>query len=141
MMEQLRYERLLIAVFGRRDHGTRRRHHHAVREGPQALRRYADEPAAHALCVAECKTEAHIGRVFLDSCIERLMAGTLDTATASMAKWWLTTSSAPSPTLLAAAWRLRYMVEYRSPGSGRQPRAAHLRRRNEIMKELVARSL
>ena len=25
--------------------------------------------------LAECKTEAHIGRVFLDNCIERLMRG------------------------------------------------------------------
>jgi len=40
--------------------------------------------------LAEAKTIAHVGRVFIDSCIERYMAGTLDTATASMAKWWTT---------------------------------------------------
>ena len=40
--------------------------------------------------LAEAKTIAHVGRVFIDSCIERYLAGTLDTATASMAKWWLT---------------------------------------------------
>lgn len=40
--------------------------------------------------LAECKTEAHIARVFLDNCIQQVIAGTLDTATAAMAKWWLT---------------------------------------------------
>lgn len=40
--------------------------------------------------LAECKTEAHVGRVFLDSCIERLLDGRLDAITAAMAKYWLT---------------------------------------------------
>ena len=40
--------------------------------------------------LAEAKTIAHVGRVFIDSCIVRYLAGTLDTETASMAKWWLT---------------------------------------------------
>ena len=28
--------------------------------------------------LAQCKTEAHIGRVFIDNCIERFIAGQLD---------------------------------------------------------------
>ena len=40
--------------------------------------------------VAEMATEAHIARVFIDDCIKRHVAGDLDTATASMAKWWTT---------------------------------------------------
>jgi len=40
--------------------------------------------------LAQCKTEVHIGRVFLDNCIERFMAGQLDAVTAAMAKYWLT---------------------------------------------------
>ncbi len=40
--------------------------------------------------LAECKTDATIGRVFVDHCIERHLKGELDTATASMAKYWLT---------------------------------------------------
>jgi acyl-CoA dehydrogenase len=40
--------------------------------------------------LAECKTEAHIGRVFIDNCIERFIAGQLDPVTAAMAKYWLT---------------------------------------------------
>src|SRR5947209_4906369 len=40
--------------------------------------------------LAECKSEATIARVFHDHCIERYLNGTLDTVTASMAKYWLT---------------------------------------------------
>jgi len=41
--------------------------------------------------LAECRTEAHVGRVFVDDCIERFIAGQLDPVTAAMAKYWLTT--------------------------------------------------
>ncbi len=40
--------------------------------------------------IAEMATEAHIARVFIDDCIKRHVAGDLDAATASMAKWWTT---------------------------------------------------
>jgi acyl-CoA dehydrogenase len=40
--------------------------------------------------LAQCRTEVHIGRVFLDNCIERFVAGRLDAVTAAMAKYWLT---------------------------------------------------
>ncbi|MCZ7683706.1 MAG: acyl-CoA dehydrogenase family protein, partial [Sandaracinaceae bacterium] len=40
--------------------------------------------------LAEAKTEATIGKVFVNHCIDRLVAGGLDTTTASMAKYWLT---------------------------------------------------
>jgi acyl-CoA dehydrogenase len=40
--------------------------------------------------LAECKTEAQVGRVFIDNCIERLLAGKLDAITAAMAKFWMT---------------------------------------------------
>src|SRR4029078_12112528 len=40
--------------------------------------------------LAECKTDATIGKVFLDHCIERHVKGELDTVTASMAKYRLT---------------------------------------------------
>src|SRR5256885_16837657 len=45
--------------------------------------------------LAECKTAAHIGRVFLDNCIERFMAGRPDDITAATAKYWLTHSPWP----------------------------------------------
>ena len=40
--------------------------------------------------LAEMATEAHIARVFVNDCVQRLNAGQVDTALASMAKWWTT---------------------------------------------------
>ena len=40
--------------------------------------------------LAEMATHAHIARVFVNDCILRLNAGRVDTALASMAKWWTT---------------------------------------------------
>ena len=40
--------------------------------------------------LAEMATEAHIARVFVNDCVLRLNAGQVDTALASMAKWWTT---------------------------------------------------
>jgi alkylation response protein AidB-like acyl-CoA dehydrogenase len=40
--------------------------------------------------LAEMATEAHIARVFINDCVLRLNAGEVDTALASMAKWWTT---------------------------------------------------
>jgi len=39
--------------------------------------------------LAECTTETQVARVFVDKCIELLLAGTLDAATAAMAKYWV----------------------------------------------------
>ncbi len=38
--------------------------------------------------LAEIATTLSVGRAFIDRCVEQLVAGTLDTATASMAKLW-----------------------------------------------------
>jgi len=40
--------------------------------------------------LAECKTDSHVGRVFLDDCIERFIKGQLDPVISAMAKYWLT---------------------------------------------------
>jgi alkylation response protein AidB-like acyl-CoA dehydrogenase len=40
--------------------------------------------------LAEIATETHIARVFVDDCVRRHVRGELDSATASMAKWWTT---------------------------------------------------
>jgi alkylation response protein AidB-like acyl-CoA dehydrogenase len=40
--------------------------------------------------LAEMATEAHIARVFINDCVQRLNAGQVDTSLASMAKWWTT---------------------------------------------------
>src|ERR1700683_563871 len=40
--------------------------------------------------LAEIATKTRIARVFVDDCIARIVKGTLDTVTASMAKYWVT---------------------------------------------------
>jgi acyl-CoA dehydrogenase len=90
MMEQLRYERLMIGVGAV-----------ATSERAVALTvKYAKERKAFGQTLiefqnarfklAQCKTEAHIGRVFVDNCIARFISGQLDPVTAAMAKYWLT---------------------------------------------------
>ena len=39
--------------------------------------------------LAECTTEVQVARVFVDKCIELLLEGKLDAATAAMAKYWV----------------------------------------------------
>jgi len=93
--------------------------------------------------LAECKTTAHISRVFVDDCIERLMNGELDTATAAMAKYWLTEKQCEVvDECVQMHGGYGYMMEYpiaRMWGDSRVQRI--YAGANEIMKELIARSL
>jgi acyl-CoA dehydrogenase len=90
MMDQLRYERVSIGLG-------------AVTTAERAIElttKYVKERKAFGKPIldfqntrfklAECKTEACIGRVFIDNCIEKFIAGRLDPVTAAMAKYWLT---------------------------------------------------
>jgi acyl-CoA dehydrogenase len=92
--------------------------------------------------LAECKTEAHIARVFVDSCIERLMKGELDSATASMAKWWCTQKNVE---IIDECLQLHggygYMLEYPIARLYLNARVGKIYGgSNEIMKEVIARS-
>lgn len=90
MMDQLPYERLSVALG-------------AIVTAEQAIditMRHVKERKLHGkplldlqntrFKLAECKTEAHIGRVFVDNCIQQFVSGRLDAVTAAMAKYWLT---------------------------------------------------
>lgn len=93
--------------------------------------------------LAECKTEATLARVFVNQCLEQVMAGTLDTATASMAKYWCTdTENKIIDRCLQLHGGYGYMNEY---AIGRMFRDARVSRiyggSNEIMKVLIARTL
>ncbi len=93
--------------------------------------------------LAEAATEAHIGRVFIDSCIERHLDGGLDTATAAMQKWWLTDrQGAVIDKCLQLFGGYGYMREY---VIGRLFQDARVQRiyggSNEVMKMIVARAL
>jgi acyl-CoA dehydrogenase len=143
MMEQLPYERLTVAVT-------------AVATAEEAVAlttRHVKERAAFGkplidfqntrFKLAECKTEARIGRVFLDACVERFIAGTLDDTSCAMAKYWLTDCECR---IVDECVQLHggygYMSEY---PIARMWTASRVHRiyagSNEIMKELIAGSL
>ncbi len=143
MMKQLPYERLQIGVS-------------AVATSEQAVAlttKYVKERVAFGkplldlqntrFKLAECKTEAQIGRVFLDNCIQRFVAGQLDPVTAAMAKLWLT----------ECQWRIvdacvqlhggyGYMLEYPIARMWADSRVERIYAgSNEIMKEVIGWSL
>src|SRR5215471_13923076 len=93
--------------------------------------------------LAECKTEATIAKVFLDHCIERHVAGNLDTTTASMAKYWLTDlQNRIVDRCLQLFGGYGYMEEYPISRMYRDARVQRIYAgTNEIMKLLIARSL
>ncbi len=143
MMDQLPYERLTVGVGAV-----------AVTEkAVEITTKYVKERMAFGkplldfqntrFKLAECKTEAHIGRVFLDNCIERLMAHQLDTPTAAMAKYWLTDRQcAIVDECVQLHGGYGYMSEYPIARMWTDSRVQRIYAgTNEIMKELIARSL
>ena len=90
LMQQLPRERLIIAI------GAVAAMERAVEmtveytKGRQVFGKPVFSFQNTAFTLAECKTQATIGRVFVDWCIGQETLGELDAATASMAKWWCT---------------------------------------------------
>ena len=93
--------------------------------------------------LAERKTEAMIARVFVHWCIERLIAGELDTVTASMAKWWCSQKQVETADeCLQLHGGYGYMQEYPISRMFVDARIQKIYGgTNEIMKLLIARSL
>jgi acyl-CoA dehydrogenase len=143
MMTQLSFERLMIAVA-------------AVATAEQAVNittKYVKERKAFGgalielqnirFKLAECKTEAHIGRVFLDSCIQEFIAGKLDASTSAMAKYWLTECEGR---ILDECVQMHggygFMAEYPIARMWADSRVHRIYAgSNEIMKELIGCSL
>jgi acyl-CoA dehydrogenase len=93
--------------------------------------------------LAEVATTAKIARVFIDDCIAKHIAGQLDVATASMAKWWTTQMQCDvADECLQFFGGYGYMQEY--PIS-RMYTDARIQKiyggTNEIMKEIISRFL
>jgi acyl-CoA dehydrogenase len=143
MMEQLRYERLMIGVG-------------AIATVERALAitiKYAKERKAFGQTLiefqnarfklAQCKTEAQIGRVFVDNCVSRFIAGQLDAVTAAMAKYWLTESQCR---IVDECVQLHggygYMTEYPIARMWMDSRVQRIYAgTNEILEELIGWSL
>jgi len=93
--------------------------------------------------LAELATEVQIARVFVDKCIELILQDKLDTATASMAKYWCTDLECK---VVDECVQLHggygYMLEYPIARAYVDARVQRIYGgTNEIMKEVIQRSL
>jgi acyl-CoA dehydrogenase len=143
LMSDLPYERLIIAVSAL-----------AAMEGAyQATLDYVRERKVFGKPVAELQntrfklaevaTQIKVGRAFVDRCVEELVAGTLDTVTASMAKLW---ASEAQGRVIDECLQLfggyGYMNEYLIARMYADARVQRIYGgTNEIMKEVIARGL
>jgi len=93
--------------------------------------------------LAEVATTAKIGRVFIDDCIVKHLAGELDIPTASMAKWWLTQAQCDAADeCLQFFGGYGYMAEYPISRIYTDSRIQKIYGgTNEIMKEIISRFL
>jgi acyl-CoA dehydrogenase len=143
MMDQLRYERLSISLSAVA----------AAERAVEITTRYVKERKAFGkplldlqntrFKLVECKTEAHIGRIFVDNCIQQFIAGRLDAVTAAMAKYWLTDCQCR---IIDECVQLHggygYMQEYPIANMWVDSRVQRIYGgSNEIMKEVVSWSL
>ena len=143
LMADLPYERLIIGVTAL-----------AAMEGAyEATLAYVRERKAFGQAIAdfqntrfklaEVATEIQVGRAFIDRCVEQLLRGELDTATASMAKLWGSEAQGRViDTCLQLFGGYGYMNEYLI---ARMYTDARIQRiyggTSEIMKEVIARAM
>ncbi|RPI16741.1 MAG: acyl-CoA dehydrogenase [Lysobacterales bacterium] len=143
LMGDLPYERITIALAGV-----------AAMEGAYAETvRYVNERRAFGQRIvefqntrfklAEVATLVRVARTFVDSCIAQLVAGTLDTETAAMAKWWITdVQQQVMDECVQLHGGYGYMNEYLVCRMFADSRVQRIYGgTNEIMKELISRSL
>ena len=93
--------------------------------------------------LAELQTEVQVGRVFVDKCLELVCEGKLDTATASMAKYWTTDLQCK---VMDECVQLHggygYMWEYPITRAFADARVQRIYGgTNEIMKEVISRAM
>jgi long-chain-acyl-CoA dehydrogenase len=143
MMSDLPYERMIVAVTavasmeGALDETIR------YVKGRKAFGRTLLEFQNSRFTLAEAVTTARIARVFVNDCIARVSAGALDSATAAMAKWWTTDMQQQVlDTCVQLHGGYGYMNEYVVCRMFADARVQRIYGgTNEIMKELIARSL
>jgi alkylation response protein AidB-like acyl-CoA dehydrogenase len=143
MMKELPQERLLVAIAAvaameagvqwAREHVAQREAFGAPLSDKQTIR--------HRL--AECHANTLVARSFLNDCLRRHLAGELDTATASVAKFWCTEMQCKVlDDCLQLFGGYGYMREYPIARAWVDARVQRIYGgTTEIMKEIVARSL
>lgn len=143
LMKQLPWERLLIAIqaLGAIDFALEQTI--AYTQERKAFGRRVMDFQNTRFKLAECKTKAEVLRSFVNDCIAQLIAGTLDAPTASMAKYW---GSEVQNEIMHECLQLfggyGYMTEYPIARLYADARVQMIYGgTNEIMKELIARSI
>ncbi|MGK2866805.1 MAG: acyl-CoA dehydrogenase family protein [Mycobacterium sp.] len=143
LMQQLPQERLLLAVAAAA----------AIEKTVGVSVAYAKERTAFGkpifayqntkFVLAECDTLATVSWSFLDDCIEKHLAGELDVNGAAKAKWWLTEQQCVVvDRCIQIFGGYGYMAEYPIARLYADARVQKIYGgSNEIMKELIARSL
>jgi acyl-CoA dehydrogenase len=143
MMADLPYERLIVALAGVA----------AMEGGLDATIAYTKSRKAFGQAIgdfqntrfklAELASMVRIARVFIDDCIDKRIKGTLDTETAAMAKWWITdTQQRVLDECVQLHGGYGYMNEYLVCRLFADSRVQRIYGgTNEIMKELISRSL
>ncbi len=93
--------------------------------------------------LAECQTKTTVARAFLDACIVEHLSGGLSVEKAAMAKYWLTdTQGEVLDDCVQLHGGYGYMIEYDVAEMWADARVQRIYGgTNEIMKELIARSL
>jgi acyl-CoA dehydrogenase len=143
LMTELPYERTIIGVSGvasiERALALTVAHARERKAFGQAL----IEMQNTRFVLAEIKTEATIARVFIDRCIEDLVAGRSDTVQASMAKYWISDLQCKVVDQCVQIFGgYGYMLEYPIAQMYVDARVQRIYGgANEIMKEIIARSL
>jgi acyl-CoA dehydrogenase len=143
LMGDLPYERLIIGVMALAAmEGAYQATLDYVRER-QVFGKPLAEQQNTRFKLAEIATQVMVGRAFIDQCVHRLLAGELDTATASMAKLWGSeTQGRVVDECLQLFGGYGYMDEY---VISRMYTDARVQRiyggTSEIMKEVISRSL
>jgi acyl-CoA dehydrogenase len=143
LMEQLPQERLIIAAGACAAMETALKLTSAYVKERKAFGKRILDFQNTQFKLAECYTEAKIARVFVDDCVLKLEQGKLDTATASMAKWWTTEKQCQIvDTCLQFFGGYGYMMEYPIAKMYADARVQKIYGgANEIMKLLIAREI
>ena len=143
MMNELPQERLLVAItaVAAMEAGVEWTREHVLQ------RQAFGAPLADKQTVRHRLAEAHantlVARSFLDDCLRKHLAGTLDTATASVAKFWTTEMQfSVLDNCLQLFGGYGYMREYPIARAWADARVQRIYGgTTEIMKEIVARGL
>jgi acyl-CoA dehydrogenase len=143
MMEQLPFERLMIAVGAQASAERALELTIAHTKEREAFGGTLFDLQNTRFKLAECATVLHVTRTFLNDCIQRLLDGRLDAAVAYMTKSWCTEQQfRVLDDCVQLFGGYGYMREYPVARMWADARVGRVYGgSNEIMKELIARAL